>query len=67
MYTHSQTLKPGSLPHPKALFWAFSSVVECKAAIKGLAVDSTRSTYCLRSHNEAYVAYQIGMLDAQTS
>lgn len=50
VYTYSHTLKLGSSP---ALSRGFSSVLECKAAIEGLAVDSRCSTYCSRGHNEA--------------
>lgn len=64
VYTYSHTLKLGSSP---ALFRGFSSVLECKAVIEGLAVDSRCSTYCLCGHNEAGTTYQIGMLDTQPS
>lgn len=65
VYTYSHTtLKLGSSP---ALFRGFSSVLECKAAIEGLAVDSRCSTYCLCGHNEACTTYQVGTLDAQPS
>lgn len=52
---------------PPALFSGLSSMLECKAAFEGLAVDFRCPTCYSRSHNEAWIAYQIGMLDAQPS
>lgn len=64
MYTHGQTLR---LSVPPALFCGFSFVLECKAAIEGLAVDSRSPSYYSCSHEEVCITYQIGMLDAQPS
>ena len=50
-----------------ALFRGLSSVLEYKAAVEGLAIDSRCSTYCSRSHNEVCITYQIGMLDTLPS
>lgn len=63
-YTYSHI---SELSVPPALFSGLSSTLECKAAFEGLAVVFRCLTYYSRSHNEAWIAYQIGMLDAQPS